>query len=75
MILNENEKSPLYLFDLVSNLNRVHETRHSSSIPAIHVRHAVFSRTHYFLLLHPSETNLKGKLETGEVFQLLKRIS
>ena len=32
-----NEKSPPYLFDLVHNLNRVHETRHSNNIPAIHV--------------------------------------
>ena len=30
MILNENEKSPLYLFDLVSNLKRAHEIRHSN---------------------------------------------
>ena len=34
-----NEKSPSYLFDLIPNLNRVWETRHSNNIPAIHTRH------------------------------------
>ena len=33
-----NEKSPSYLFDLIPNLNRVRETRHSNNIPAIHTR-------------------------------------
>ena len=33
-----NEKSPSYLFDLIPNLNRVHETRQSNNIPAVHTR-------------------------------------
>ena len=39
-ILNEN--SPSYLFDLIPNLNRLRETRHSNNIPAIHTRHNYF---------------------------------
>ena len=37
-----NEKSLSYLFDLIPNLNRVRETRHSNNIPAIHARHNYF---------------------------------
>ena len=44
-----NEKSPSYLFDLIPNLNRVHETRHSNNIPAIHTRHNYFKNSfNYF---------------------------
>ena len=57
-----NEKSP-----------SCHETRHSNNIPAIPV--TIFSRTHTFLLLYPSGTNLIGKLETQEVSQVLKKTS
>ena len=32
-----NEKPPPYLFDLIPNLNRVHETKYSNNIPAIQV--------------------------------------
>ena len=32
----------MILFDLIPNLNRVHETRHSNNIPAIHLRHNYF---------------------------------
>ena len=42
-----NEKSPSYLFDLVPNFNRVHETRHSNNIPAIHVRHNYFKNSFF----------------------------
>ena len=38
------EKSPSYLFDLTLNLNRIYETRHSSNIPAIHVKHDYFKK-------------------------------
>ena len=34
-----NEKSSSYLFDLIPNFNRVHETRHSNNILEIHTRH------------------------------------
>ena len=42
-----NEKSPSYLFDLISNLNRVLETRHSNNIPAIHTRHNYFKNSFF----------------------------
>ena len=46
-ILNEN--SPSYLFDLIPNLDRVHQTRHSNNIPAIHTRHNYFNNSfNYF---------------------------
>ena len=40
-----NGKSPLYLVDLIPNLNRVHETRHSNNIPGIHARHDYFKNS------------------------------
>ena len=42
-----NEKSPSYLFDLIPNLSRVRETRHSSNIPAIHTRHNYFKNSFF----------------------------
>ena len=42
-----NEKSPSYLFDLIPNLNRVRETRHSNNIPAIHTRHNYFKNSFF----------------------------
>ena len=35
------------LFDLIPNLNRVHETRHSNNIPAIHVKHDYFKNSFF----------------------------
>ena len=37
-----NEKSPSYLFKLIPNFNRVHNTRFSYNIPPIKVRHDYF---------------------------------
>ena len=37
-----NEKYPSYLFDLISNLNRIHETRYRNKFPAIHVKKQLF---------------------------------
>ena len=37
-----NEKYPSYLFDLISNLNRIHETRYSNKFPAIQVKKQLF---------------------------------
>ena len=42
-----NEKSPSYLFDLMPNLNRVHETRYSNNIPAIHVKRDYFKNSFF----------------------------
>ena len=42
-----NEKSPSYLVDLIFNSNRVHETRNSNNIPAVHVRHNYFKNSFF----------------------------
>ena len=42
-----NEKSPPYLFDLIPNLNRIREIRHSNNIPAIHTRHNYFKNSFF----------------------------
>ena len=42
-----NEKSPSYLLNLIPNVNRVHETRHSNDIPAIHTRHNYFNNSFF----------------------------
>ena len=42
-----NEKSASYLFDLILNLNRVHETRHGNNVPAIHVTHDYFKNSFF----------------------------
>ena len=42
-----NEKSPSYLFDLIPNLNRVCESRHSNNIPAIHARDNQFKNSFF----------------------------
>ena len=45
-----NEKSPSYLFNLVPNFNRVHNTRLSYNIPPIKVRHDYFTNPEAFKL-------------------------
>ena len=42
-----NDKSPSYLFNLVPNFNRVHNTRLSYSIPPIKVRHDYFKNSFF----------------------------
>ena len=42
-----NEKSPTYLFDLISNFNRVHNTRLSYNIPPIKARHDYFKNSFF----------------------------
>ena len=42
-----NEKSPLYLFSLIPNFNRVHNTRFSYNIPPIKVRHDYFKKSFF----------------------------
>ena len=42
-----NEKSPSYLFKLIPNFNRVHNTRLSYNIPPIKVRHNYFKNSFF----------------------------
>ena len=42
-----NEKSPLYLFNLIPNFNWVHNTRLSYNIPLIKVRHYYFKNSFF----------------------------
>ena len=42
-----NEKSPSYLFNLISNFNRVHNTRLSYNIPPIKVKHYYFKNSFF----------------------------
>ena len=39
--------SPSYLFDLIPNLNRVHETGYSNDVPGIHVGHDYFMNSFF----------------------------
>ena len=43
-----NERSTSYLFSLIPNLNRVHETRHSINIPAVHLRRDYFKDSSFY---------------------------
>ena len=52
------EKPPSYLFDLIPDLNRVHKTRYSNSISAIHVRHDYFKNSFF-----PSTSSEWNKLD------------
>ena len=42
-----NDKSPSYLFNLIPNFNRVHNTRLSYNIPAIKVKHDYFKNSFF----------------------------
>ena len=42
-----NDKSPSYLFNLITNFNRVHNTRLSYNIPPIKVRHDYFKNSFF----------------------------
>ena len=42
-----NEKSPSYLSDLIPNLNKVRETRHSNNIPVIRRRYNYFENSFF----------------------------
>ena len=67
-----NEKSPSNLVDLIPNLNRVHETRHSNNIPEVHTRHSYFKNS-FFSSNLPEWNNLDCKIRNSEVSQFLKR--
>ena len=42
-----NDKSPSYLFNLIPNFNRVHNTKLSYNIPSIKVRHDYFKKSFF----------------------------
>ena len=42
-----NEKSPSYQLNLISNLNRVHNTRNNNTIAAIHVKCDYFKNSFF----------------------------
>ena len=63
---------PSYLFNLIPNFNRVHNTMLRYNIPAIKVRH-VYSKNSFFLLLHENGTALNLTLEIQQASILLKR--
>ena len=53
-----NDKSPSYLFNLIPNFNRVHNTRLSYNIPPIKVRHDYFKNSFF-----PSDISQWNKLD------------
>ena len=53
-----NEKSPSYLFSLIPDFNRVHNTRLSYNIPQINLRHDYFKNSFF-----PSAITEWNKLE------------
>ena len=67
-----NEKSPSYLFDLIPNLNRVHETRHSNNIPAIHTRHNYFKNS-FFPSTISEWNNLDCKIRNSRSLSIFKK--
>ena len=67
-----NEKSPSYLFDLIPNLNRVRETRHSNNIPAIHTRHNYFKNS-FFPSTISEWSNLDCKIRNSRILLIFKK--
>ena len=67
-----NEKSQLYLFNLIINLNRVWETRHSSNIPEVYTRRNYFKNSLFCSTL--SEwNNLDGKIRNSWSLSIFKK--
>ena len=67
-----NERSPSYLFDLIPNLNRVPETRHSNNIPAIHTRHNYFKNP-FFTSTISEWNNLDCKIRNSGCLSIFKK--
>ena len=67
-----NEKSPLHLFDWIPNLNRVHETRHSSNIPAIHTRHNYLKNSFFPSTIY-EWNNLDCKIRNSGSLSIFKK--
>ena len=67
-----NEKSPSYLLNLIPNLNRVRETRHSNNIPAIHTRHNYFNNS-FFPCTISEWNNLDCKIRNSRSLSIFKK--
>ena len=67
-----NEQPPSYLFDLIPNLNRVRETRHSNNIPAIHTRHNYFKNS-FFPSTISELNNLYCKIRNSGSLSIFKK--
>ena len=66
------EKSPTYLFNLIPNLNRVHETRHSKNISAIHLKHDLFKNL-FFPSTISEWNNLDWKMRNSGSLSIFKK--
>ena len=55
-----NEKSPSYLFKLIPNFNRVHNTRLSYNIPPIKVRHLLFYKLIFSFSYNRVDINIRN---------------
>ena len=67
-----NEKLPPYLFDLIPNLNRVCETRHSNKVSGIYTRHNYF-RNSFFPSTISEWNNLDCKIRNLESLSIFKK--
>ena len=67
-----NEQPPSYLFDLIPNLNRVRETRHSNNIPAIHTRQNYFKNS-FFPSTISELNNLDCKIRNSGSLSIFKK--
>ena len=67
-----NEKYPSYLYNLIPNFNRVHNTRPSYNIPLIKIN-MIILKTIFFLLLYQNGTSMTSTLEIQQALILLKR--
>ena len=67
-----NQKSPSYLFNLIANLNRVRQTRHSNNIPAIHTRHNYFHNS-FFPSTISQWNNLDCKIRNSGSLSIFKK--
>ena len=67
-----NGRSPSYLFDLIPNLNRVRETRHSNNISEIHTRHNYFKNS-FFPSTLSEWNNLDCKIRNSKSLSIFKK--
>ena len=67
-----NEKYPSYLYNLIPNFNRIHNTRPSYNIPLIKIN-MIILKTIFFLLLYQNGTSMTSTLEIQQALILLKR--
>ena len=67
-----NEKSPSYLFDLIPNLNRARETRHSNNVPEIHTRHNYFKNS-FFPSTLSERNNLDCKIRNSGSLSIFEK--